>query len=364
VAGYRSRVALANAFSVAATRYWLGIFPQVKRELAHWYRQALRIPDPTLRHHALTTLLAERGNLDGAGAFAVLAPREYREQVVRASVAFQVAYEYADSLAEQPSANPTANGYQLHLALLAALDPARDHVDYYRYSLATHDGGYLENLADTCRGALLELPSYDAVLDHALRAVERMIVYQSLNHGGHTPPVATHMLASWAASVTPAHTDLRWWETAASTASSLGVLSLFASAGQPSLPPGETRAVAVAYFPWIGALNQLLDSLIDRAADHEAGHHSLIDHYSSIEEAAMRLGQIATRAMQATESIPGSVQHAMILAAMSSYYLSAPTALSPNAGLVARHVMGAMGAMATPAMLVLRLRRAAGQRFR
>jgi len=207
----------------------------------------------------------------------------------------------------------------------------------------------------------MELPSYDAVLDGAMRAVERMIVYQSLNHGAHARPASAYMLASWAASVTPAHTDLRWWETAASAASSLGVLSLFAAAGLPSLLPAETSAVEFAYFPWIGALNQLLDSLIDRAADRDAGHHSLIDHYASTEEAGVRLGVIATRAMQATESISGSVQHALILAAMSSYYLSAPTALTPSARAVARHVLDAMGALAKPTMLVIRLRREASR---
>lgn len=329
--------------------------------MRHWRRRATQISDPLLRRHALAAQRSERGNIEGAAAFAVLAPRTHRAGVVRATVAFQIAYDYVDSLAEQPGGDPVANGYQLHLALLAALDPGREHVDYYRHSLANNDDGYLESLADTCRGALMALPSYDAVLAAAVRAVERMIVYQSLNHGGCARPIDTHMLASWAASITPDHTDLRWWETAAGTASSLGVFSLFAAACQPDLHPGEASAVEVAYFPWIGALHVLLDSLVDRAMDTQMGHHSLVEHYASVEEAAARIGSIAARAMRATTTVPQASQHALILAAMTSFYLSAPGARTSHAGPITRRVLEAMGTMARPTMVVLRASRGANR---
>ncbi len=329
--------------------------------MRHWRRRAAEISDPLLRGHALAAQQAERGNLEGAAAFAVLAPRLHRATVVRATVAFQVAYDYVDALAERPSDDPIANGYQLHLALLAALDPTREHLDYYRYTFASHDDGYLESLADACRDALLELPSYESVLDAAILAVERMIVYQSLNHGDHMRPADTRMLASWAASVTPAHSDLRWWETAAGTASSLSVFSLFAAACRPSLHPGEMSAVEVAYFPWIGALHVLLDSLVDRAVDKQTGHHSLVEHYGSVEEAAARIGLIATRAMRATSTVPQASQHALILAAMASFYLSAPGARTSHASPVARRVLEAMGSLARPTMAVLRASRSANR---
>ena len=123
----------------------------------------------------------------------------------------------------------------------------------------------------------------------------------------------------------------------------------------------ETAATEGAYFPWIGALHVLLDSLIDRAHDIEAGQHSLIDHYASAEEAASRLSAIAARAMRATELLPESIQHAMILAAMTSFYLSAPATSTPGALLAAQRVLEAMGALARPTMAVLRARRAAGR---
>jgi tetraprenyl-beta-curcumene synthase len=186
-----------------------------------------------------------------------------------------------------------------------------------------------------------------------------MVDYQSLNHGAHGG--TRRALASWATRLTPAGTGLRWWETAAGAASSLSVFALIAAAAQPALDVGEAAATERAYFPWIGALHVLLDSLIDRHDDIEAGQHCLVDHYASAEETATRLSAIAAHAMRATEMLPKSVQHATILAAMASFYLSAPATSAPGALLATQRVMETMGALATPTMAVLRARRAAGR---
>jgi tetraprenyl-beta-curcumene synthase len=358
----RSRLALAQAFAGAATKYWLGVFPQVGRELDHWRRRAQQIPDPVLRQLALVTQSSERGNLEGAAAFAVLAPRAHRARVVRAVVAFQATYDYIDTLAEQPSRDPVANGQQLHLALLTALEPGSEHHDYYMHSDGSQDNGYIRNLIDTCRSAFGALPSYTSVADGALRAARRMIAYQSLIHD--PKDRSQTALALWACGETPIGTGLRWWETAAGAASSLGVFALIAAAGSPLLSAGETIALERAYFPWIGALHVLLDSLIDRSADLETGHHSLVDHYASIDEAANRLSTIAGHAVHATEMLSDSLQHSMILAAMISFYLSAPYASVSEWRPVSRQVLEAMGSLATPTMLVLRARRAADGLFR
>ena len=118
-------------------------------------------------------------------------------------------------------------------------------------------------------------------------------------------------------------------------------------------------ALEGAYFPWIGALHVLLDSLIDRAGDLESGQHSLIAHYASTQEAASRLSAIARQAVHATEPLSQSVQHATILAAMTSFYLSSPEASLPPTQLITTRVLETMGTLATPTMLVLRGRRTA-----
>jgi tetraprenyl-beta-curcumene synthase len=357
VAPKRTQLALANAFAGTAGKYWLGVFPHVGRELDRWRQRAREIPDPGLRRLALITQQAERGNLEGAAAFAVLVPRAQRADVVRATVAFQATYDYVDTLAEQPSADPAANGHQLHLALMTALEPDGDHADYYAHNSGGEDNGYIRTLIEACRSACCALPSYAAVADATRQAAARMVSYQSLTHGA--PQDAQQALARWAEKLTPAGSGLHWWETAAGGASSLSVFALIAAAGQPILTDQQAAATDSAYFPWIGALHVLLDSLIDRPADIADGHHSLVEHYASAEEAASRLGAIAIRAMQATETIPSSTRHAMILAAMTSFYLSAPC--GPATAAVGRGVLEAMGDFATPTMAVLRTRRAAGR---
>ncbi|HYM55723.1 MAG TPA: DUF2600 family protein, partial [Solirubrobacteraceae bacterium] len=266
-------------------------------------------------------------------------------------------YDYVDTLAEQPSADPVANGRQLHLALLTALSPDTAHPNYYAHHSEGRDDGYIRNLIDACRSALGALPSYASVAEPALRAAKRMVTYQSFNHEESGGP--RRALAKWASALTPPGSGLRWWETAAAAASSLSVFALIAAAAQPALSVGETAAMERAYFPWIGALHVLLDSLIDRAEDLDGGHHSLVDHYASSEEAASRLGAIAARSIQATEALPAGTQHALILAAMTSFYLSAPRASTPAACLAAQRIGETMGALATPTMVVFGARRAA-----
>jgi tetraprenyl-beta-curcumene synthase len=345
-------------FVGAAGRYWLSVFPHLRREVDHWHARANQIHDPLLRRLALLTQHLEWGNLEGAAAYGVLAPRAYRARVVRAVVAFQAIYDYVDTLAEQPSADPVANGRQLHLALLSALDLQTVHPNYYEH-FARHDSGYIRNLVETCRDALGALPSYASVAQPALCAARSIVAYQSLNHeeAGDRP----RALAQWGADVAPPGSGLRWWEAAAAGASSLTVFALIAAAAKPGLSAAETTATQEAYYPWISALHVLLDSLIDHAQDLEHGHHNLIDHYSSPAEAASRLEWIAARAMDATEALPDGARHGLIVAAMASFYLSAPCASSSGAAAAGPRVLNTMGGLATPTMAIFGARRMAAR---
>jgi tetraprenyl-beta-curcumene synthase len=356
VAGpWRRRPLLANAFATAAFNYWLGVYPNVTREIAHWRGRARAIPDSRLAKLALLTQSNERGNLEGAAVFAVLAGSAYRHSVVTATVAFQALYDFVDTLAERPAADPVANGERLHQALLAALDATRPHLDYLEHSGMSDDGGYLVAMIETCRGSLAELPGYPAAQGPALRATERMIVYQSLNHD---PADESHaLLSQWANRLTPAAEDMRWWEAAAGAASSLGVFALIAAAASPGLTPAEADALELAYFPWIGSLHVLLDSLIDRVSDLRTGDHSLVESYEDSEDMAERLGSIAQRALLAADGLPRGSLHTLILAAMSSFYLSRPVARGAVNGPATQRVLAELGPSARPAMAVLLTRR-------
>ncbi len=310
-----------------------------------------------LRQAAVTNLCTERLNLDGAAAFAAFVPDAYRAAVVRAQVAIQAAYDYVDTLAEQPCRDPIRNGDQLHRVLSAALDPTGPQIDYYAHHPQNDDAGYLQEIVEACRAALRELPSYAAVAGPVRRAAKRMVSYQSLNlneaQGDHAA------LAHWADSQTPAGSDLRWWETAASAGSSLGVYVLIAAAANRVMQAEEAVAIEEAYFPWIGSLHLLLDSLVDRADDLASGQPSLLGYYASSEEAAVRLGLIAAQAMDRTQELPYGRQHVLLLAGMAAHYLSMPAASRSEARLATRSVLSAIGGLAPATMLVMGIRRVA-----
>jgi tetraprenyl-beta-curcumene synthase len=271
---------------------------------------------------------------------------------VRLLVRLQGIYQYADVLTEQPSDNPKANARQLHTAILVALQPGRADADYYAYNAREDDGGFLAGLVGNCRVPLASLPAYGLVESAVLEQARRIIFYQSRinlakerDHPG---------LVRWAELEAPSD-RLRWWELAAATGSSVAAFALLSAAANSNLTERRARAIETLYWPWVGALHTLLDNLIDRAEDAATGQHNLLDHYSSAEEMAERMGLLAAEAARRARAV--GVEHRLILAGMTSLYLSDPNAWSPYARGTTERVLAALGGLARPAMLVLRARR-------
>ncbi len=348
------RAELATAFLSAARCYWLDVFPRAQRELDYWRRRAREIPNPELRRLALETHHSKWCNVEGAATFATLAPRAYRPATIRALVSFQAAYDYADTIAEQPHDDPIASGRQLHQSLLVALDGTAKHLDYYEHSPLNNDGGYLRGLTDSCRQAFGELPTQTMVAPAAKRAAERIISYQSLNHSGID---SRDLLAAWARKETLLGTGLRWWETSAACASSLTALALISAASNPSLNAEEVIAIESAYHPWMGALHTLLDSLIDWEEDELAGQSSLLDRYDTIAELAETMRRLAERSRNAITSLPRANRHAVLLAGMTGLYLAASEAHAPRTNYVSDSVTSAMGDLMGPTLLIMKIRR-------
>jgi tetraprenyl-beta-curcumene synthase len=294
--------------------------------------------------------------VEAAAAFAAFAPPKTRVRVVHAIVAFQVCLDYIDTLGELPNPQQIANGRTLNQALLLAFEPGMSHPDYYAFHACRDDAGYLEDLVDTCRAAVASLPSFAAVLTPARRALSRIVSYQSLNHGD--AHGSYDAFTDWARSQSVPGAGLRWWETGAATGSQLSVLALIAAAADPTMRVERATALEHAYFPWIGALSTLLDSLIDHRRDRMEGQRSLIDHYSSPGETAERLQMMAREALRAIRALPDAENHALMLAAMAAFFHSTSQAAAPNVGLATRAVLDTMGAAATPALLVFKARRA------
>lgn len=345
---------VCSGFARTMCRYGVEVFPVARRELRSWRECAERIPDSELSRHALKTLAMEAGNSEGAALFATLAPRRHQRSVIRLLVAYQTMYDYLDTISEQPVADPIANGHRLHRALVAAVGGEAADVDYYAHHSRRHDGGYLRQLVDACRRTFASLPSAGAALGAVCEAAQRSGMGQTLNHAARHGDGGP--FTRWAAGLAP-RSGLEPWEVACSTGSTLSTHALLAAAGG-RLAESDAIAVEAAYFPWAGALNALLDSLVDAPDDGLTGNPNHLEHYAGPAEAAARLGAIARRSMEGLREVPAGDRHATILAAMIAFYLSRPEASLPQARPVRDAVLEAIGPHAAPALAVLRARRA------
>jgi tetraprenyl-beta-curcumene synthase len=348
------RLELTGTFAITVARYLALVLPQVSDELTHWRRRARQIPNLRLRDTS-ERALAKRGNIEGAALFATLAPAAHRATTVRALVAFQTAYNYLDALSELPSDQPVANGDQLHQALLAALHPAAKHPDYYALNPDRGDGGYLDAIVDACAQAVERLPSFAVLAPLARCAAARIVDFQALNlnerQGGQ------HALKQWANELTPSSNGLAWWETAAAAGSSLSVHALIAAAASPGLAPHGAQEIDRAYYPWVGALHSLLDSLVDRREDQHHAQRSFLEHYNSTADTAIRLATLAGRARDATSRLPNPLAHRVISTAMCSYYLSASECNTAEARAVTSALTRALGLPLSVAIVMFRVRR-------
>ncbi len=361
---HNQQLRLAGAFALAARRYWLGVLPVARCELRRLRARALRIPDHSLRRLALQVYDGDWASLEGTAAFAAFTPRHRRAAVVRLLVRLQSIYQYTDTVMEQPNESPAANARQLHVALVLALQPGRGHPDYYRHCAQPDDGGYLAELVDLCRAELAGLPSYPAVADAALAGARRIVFYQSAINLARTADhdnlarTADHdALARWAEREGAHASGHRWWEVAAAAGSSLATLALLGAAGRPGVTRERAQVIEGVYWPWVGALHTLLDSLVDHSEDALTGQHNLLDHYSSPQEMVQRMGRLAVES-RVRAGVAGT-EHRLILAGVTSLYLSEPEAWVPYARATTERVLAAMGGLAMPAMLMLRGRRLA-----
>ncbi len=326
-------------------------------ELRYWRRRASEISDPVLRRHALATHRTKSAHCEGAAAFATLVEPSQRPGVVRALVAFQSLYDYLDTISEQPRANTFHNNRQLHRALVVALDPGAPHVDYYALHPERHDGGYLREQVDVCRTVCVALPAFALAAPRLRAAAVRAMDSQAHTHAGDLPGGQV-ALAHWASAQTATTLGLLWWESAAAAGSSLVIHALLAVAADSQLTPAGVAAVTQAYFPWVGALQGLLDSVVDELEDDREGSLAYVGLYATPAVAARRMGAIADHTMAHVRALPHAPhRHHVIVAAMASLYLSSPVTSRPGSREIRSAVLACLGGLGRFSLLVFWLRR-------
>lgn len=318
---------------VITRRHLRHVLPTVDRELEHWGRRAQEIPDPDLRRQALSSLTHKRFHCEGGSVFAagINAGREHgereelriREALIRFIVALQTISDYLDNLCDRTQSLDPTDFRQMHQSMLDAIAPDRPPLGhYYRFHPNHDDGGYLDALVDTCRTVLSGFPRYQGVEE----AVQRLIgLYVDLQVGKHIAPekrVVT--LKHWFASHEGDYPELKWWEFAAASGSTLAVFALVSGAAQlrPSLDAPEQ--LAECYFPWICGLHILLDYLIDQEEDRREGDLNFVSFYADEREIEARMGWILQRALESIQILRDRHLHLTVVEGLLGLYLSDP----------------------------------------
>ncbi len=315
-----------SALLAVSARELTWILPGVAREVRAWRDRAQRIPDPALRDDALVTLRRERLNTEGAALFAIL-PRRRSRTLLRLLATYQIMLDYLDSISERPSDDPLANGRQLHLALVEALDPTEAISDYYLHHPTRGDGGYLRSLVRTCQSLCGSLVGFEEVRLRAQRAAQVATV-QILNHDP-DPGRRDRGLAAWAQREFPYETEASWFELTAAASSSLWILALLALAAEPATTTADLDAAERIYVPWVCAASTLLDAYVDQPDDAATGNHNYLLHYASSDVAIDRLAQIVFRSAWGARQLRRGTRHALIATGMVAMYLSKDAAREP-----------------------------------
>jgi tetraprenyl-beta-curcumene synthase len=337
----------------ALVAYRRRILPLVHDELRRWETLAVAIPDPALRAAALSGLREKGRNAEATAVFAILAPRERRGGALRSMTALQIAIDYLDSLGEAPVDDPLADGLALHRAIDDAVSPDAPAGDWYRHHPQREDGGYLAALVASCREEIAALPATGVVTPVLRRAATRCGEGQSHTHAAARMGVAG--LEAWAREQ-PSAPGYLWWETAAGASSSVAVHAQLAAAADRTTTAEESESIDALYFPPIGALTVLLDDLVDRDDDLEAGQHNYLGYYTGEQQAADRIGLLAERARAATMHLRGGRRHRAILAGVAGFYLSDPANGSGYARPIRERLLHSLDSTVRPIMLAMRLR--------
>jgi len=346
--------ALLQAVLRAAYRELSWGLPNVARELARWHRRASTIPDQTLRADALDALDHKRTNTDGAAVFATLLTAR-NLHVLRLLAVYQALWDYLDSSVER---HPTeANGRELHLALVDALEPGAPLSDYYRHHPCRDDDGYLVGLVQRCRDCCQQLPSYPKVQPTVV-AEARLAQIQALNH---LPDRADRdaALADWAQSEFPTPQPAEWFEITAAASASLVILPLLALSGDARLTDDEVDDARAVYWPWVTIATTMLDNYADQDEDLANGNHNYFSHYPTAATGVRRVGEAIDRATRNVTTLAHGERHLVIVASMIAMYLSKTSDRTATSRAERRRLAHAGGPLVSVLVPILRLWRLA-----
>jgi tetraprenyl-beta-curcumene synthase len=340
----------------AASRELVWGLPTVAIEVRHWCELAHRIPNEPLRTDALDALERKRAQSDGAALFATL-PRARNPVFLRFTVAYQILWDYLDSVSERGAIAGITNGRQLHLALVDALQTDCPVRDYYRHNPWRDDGGYLQALVDVCRDCCTQLPGYERVRPLIVQEALRAQVL-ALNHEP-DPSTRDSALQAWAANELPYSHQATWFELTGAASAGLAIFALLALACEMSFTDTEITRTSLAYSPWASAVACMLDSYADYEEDMASGDHSYIAHYATQSDAVDQVCRLVRRSLLELDTLPNREKHRLIVASMVAMYLTKDSARTAGMRHSTSRIASAGGSLTRALLPILRLWRLA-----
>ena len=301
-------------------RFLTQVVPLARAELHAMELSARRIPDPTLRALALSSLNQKAYHVAGGCILATFLPRTARKRYVRIIAPLESIYDYLDSLCDRHPAIGTQAVSRLHEAIADALDPARPLHEYYAGGPPGDDDGYLRELVKRTRSELERLPQLPLLAPHFAEAARLYADHQRLKH---EPAERWNGdFSAWHAHDGARSRDLTWWEYAAAAGSQLQIYGPLYCAFRGD--GDQITAAYGAYFPEIAGLHVLLDSFIDQAEDRRHTELNWVSCYLEPEDFIARARILAARGRERLSTLKEPRAHEFMLRVMMLFYLSHP----------------------------------------
>ena len=301
------------------TKIMLQVRPDVHRYLGEWKKKAENIPDPELRKQALTSIATKDFHCEGGAIYALLAG-PYYDEAIRFIIAYQTISDYLDNLCDRSTSLNPDDFSALHESMPHALTPGASATSYYRYHNEQDDGGYLSSLVKTCQDILGSMPAYDAIAPFLKELAVYYCELQVHKHVGVNERVPR--LQEWFNTHIEHIPEMRWYEFAACTGSTIGIFSLVAHGYQTNCSDIMARQIKDAYFPWVQGLHILLDYLVDQEEDRAGGDLNFCSYYPNQDEMAERLCHFYRQANLSISRMPNAKFHSMINRGLLSMYLA------------------------------------------
>ncbi|SDM28825.1 tetraprenyl-beta-curcumene synthase family protein [Bacillus sp. OK048] len=295
------------------------IIPAVHQELSYWRQRAESIPNEELRTQALASIEHKTFHCEGGGILGLCAKDDYKK-AVKFIVAYQTISDYLDNLCDRSTSLDPMDFAALHESMHDALTLECEPKNYYRLRVDQNDGGYLNDLAETCRSVLRELKHYSLIRDYLLELCEYYCSLQIHKHVVQEDRVPR--LEKWFEDHQNKLPAMEWYEFSACSGSTLGIFCLVSYAMREDFQAEDADNIMKGYFPYIQGLHILLDYFIDQEEDLEGGDLNFCFYYDNQETLFNRLKHFVHEADRHTEFLPHKKFHQLINRGLLGIYLS------------------------------------------